>query len=43
MTAWLSSSIHEGAHEMVKKVDWPMILVVIWLLLHRFVLKWYKY
>lgn len=28
---------------MVKKVDWLMILVVTWLLLHRFVLNCYKH
>lgn len=27
---------------MTKKVDLTLILVLIWLLLHRFVLEWYK-
>jgi hypothetical protein len=27
---------------MTRKLDWTLILVVIWMVLHRFVLKWYK-
>ena len=28
---------------MTKKLDLGLVLVLIWLLLHRFVLKWYKH
>ena len=28
---------------MVKKIDWLMMLTVIWLLLHRFALNCYKH
>ncbi len=28
---------------MTMKVDWGVILFLIWLVLHRFVLTWYKH
>lgn len=28
---------------MMKKLDLWLVLVVIWMVLHRFVLKWYKH
>jgi hypothetical protein len=28
---------------MAKKLDLSVLLVLIWMLLHRFVLKWYKH
>jgi hypothetical protein len=33
--------MHEGANEMTKKLDLRLVLVLIWMALHRFVLKWY--
>ena len=37
-----SFSIRKGAHEMTKKLDLALILALLWLLLHRIVLRWYK-
>jgi hypothetical protein len=39
----ISSAVHQGANEMAKTVDVIMILVVMWLVLHRVVLRWFKH
>jgi hypothetical protein len=38
----LSFFDRQGDNEMTKKLDLTLIFVFIWLLLHRFVLEWYK-
>jgi hypothetical protein len=37
-----STSLNEGANEMAN-IDLRLILVLIWMALHRFVLKWYTH
>jgi len=37
-----SFSICEGGYVMTKKVDLALILALLWLFLHRVVLRWYK-
>jgi hypothetical protein len=38
-----STCMHEGANEMAKKLDLRLVLVLIWMALHRFVLNWYTH
>jgi hypothetical protein len=38
-----SSISAKGAHEMAKKLDLALILALLWLFLHRIVLRWYKH
>jgi hypothetical protein len=38
-----SFPVRKGAYEMTKKLDLALILVLLWLFLHRLVLTWFKH